>query len=484
MREIRNKPEGGYCIVAAFEVAWILCTYKAGFIRWYDVRVWFACKEAAARRCGLRNGRSAKYRVEEICSLVGGVNGGCVRAALRRLEATGLFRFGETAIRFATSPDELRIGDLSGFWSMVHAIGQKNRKVPIPRRIVRYIAGGMRKTLAGTLLGHVLRCCYLNGAEYLSEGSCSASWVARVFDLDERHVKRARKHLAEIGLLSAVESDSWHRKKYGARFAVSPTWSDSVEQPRERIVKRPPRSELSTNKRPPLLILKENSFGIGNQKPALAADRPTGVCTQRGASAESPTMRHVTTDDIRDTRRLVGAGGLFDDAVRRGLVNRCEADRLKFVAAAERAVREATRNPGGFFVRLVRAKLWHYITLEQEDAARRRLRRVAEEDGRTVERCRGSIGPPWSDELAHACRDAGHPDEQRRVGGELEVVRELIARSLALAAEVQSIQSVDRETGHGVERSVQGVESWELGLNQRGRQGRGQHSACWERRVA
>ena len=57
------------------------------------------------------------------------------------------------------------------------------------------------------------------------------------------------------------------------------------------------------------------------------------------------------------------------------LVTDSEGDRLKFVAAAEHARVIGTKNPCGLFVRLVRGKLWHFLTQGDEDAASLRLKR-------------------------------------------------------------------------------------------------------------
>ncbi len=60
------------------------------------------------------------------------------------------------------------------------------------------------------------------------------------------------------------------------------------------------------------------------------------------------------------------------------LVNGSECDRLRFFAAAEHAKAIGTRNPCGLFATLVRRKLWHYATLDDEDAARRRLQSASQ----------------------------------------------------------------------------------------------------------
>jgi hypothetical protein len=47
---------------------------------------------------------------------------------------------------------------------------------------------------------------------------------------------------------------------------------------------------------------------------------------------------------------------------------------LHFFAAAEHARVIGTENPCGLFARLVRSRLWHYLTQDDEDVANRRLK--------------------------------------------------------------------------------------------------------------
>ncbi len=108
-----------------------------------------------------------------------------------------------------------------------------------------------------------------------------------------------------------------------------------------------------------------------NQKPATGG--PSGFSNSEGQGGEnSPTLRDVVPADLRDTGRLLT---LHAEAVRLDLVGGSEADRLKFLAAAEHARVIGTKNPCGLFVRLVRGKLWHFLTHDDEDAARLRLKR-------------------------------------------------------------------------------------------------------------
>ncbi|MBL7188842.1 MAG: hypothetical protein ISS70_21150 [Phycisphaerae bacterium] len=51
-------------------------------------------------------------------------------------------------------------------------------------------------------------------------------------------------------------------------------------------------------------------------------------------------------------------------------------NRLRWFAAAERALAEGKHNPCGLFVAIYRQKLWSYITHDQQDTARVKLKRL------------------------------------------------------------------------------------------------------------
>ncbi len=81
-------------------------------------------------------------------------------------------------------------------------------------------------------------------------------------------------------------------------------------------------------------------------------------------------LRDVQLADLQSTARL---RTLFEDAVGRGFVKRCEANHLRFIAAAQRALSLGTSNPPGSFAAVVRRDLWHVIIQRNEDAARARI---------------------------------------------------------------------------------------------------------------
>jgi hypothetical protein len=79
----------------------------------------------------------------------------------------------------------------------------------------------------------------------------------------------------------------------------------------------------------------------------------------------------VRLEDLREMGRLLE---LHEQAVAGGQVGPSEADRLRFVAAAEHARSIGSRNVPGLFAWLLRGRRWTYLTQDDEDAASVRLK--------------------------------------------------------------------------------------------------------------
>ena len=140
----------------------------------------------------------------------------------------------------------------------------------------------------------------------------------------------------------------------------------------------PPPADSGPRLAPPVQT-RNSSYGrLKNQEPASrpsASGGPAGICTSKKEEKTSPpgppTLKHIIPEDMKDTPRLME---LHHQAVDSGLIGSSESDRLRFVAAAEHARVIGTENPPGLFVRIIRAKLWKYLTQDDEDAANNRLK--------------------------------------------------------------------------------------------------------------
>jgi len=342
--------------------------FREGLVRFQDLRAYLAAHEVVARRQGLERGREPEYGAEELRRLLGARHTASVRSSIRRLERVGLLRWGRGEVAFAVSPEELDVEDLSGFWRMLELVENRRRRVPVPRRTLRLLAGGARRAVCATVLGHLFRCVYAREGGCTFDGRCKASWVAETFGVAVRRVKDARAHLQAIGWLKVVEAPQWLLNRYGAQVVVNLAWEQNGSK--LSTAGTAPLSPVSTaGTAPPDSDQHPPTERANNQKPAPVGGRhPAGVCSEE---LKKPDLRHVVPEDLKRTERLLE---LFDQAQRRELVDGGELGRLNFVGAAEHALVIGSRNPCGLFAWLLRNRRFEYVTQADEDAAHRRLK--------------------------------------------------------------------------------------------------------------
>lgn len=356
---------GGYRLigVAPLFAAW--WAYERGQLQFRDLRTYFALHEMASRRCAMRKGRSPRYSLEELGRLVGGTASKTLAASLRRLEKSGLSTWNTSEIMF-NEINDLTMIDEDDFKQRLAGITNHRRRIPVPRRTLRWLARASRPVLVATVLGHLFRCVYAKGLLVAAEGSVSASWVAGVFGVDPRNVKRAKAQLRALNWLSSKRSDHWHQQRYGGTVTINLAWRTGegrVKVGPNVLLKSPPSTRRLDTDLPPPDSNRKLLNGSKNQNPPA---RP-GVQKQH-----PPELNHVQPEDLHDMRRLLE---LFGQAQKAGLIGGSDHERLQFVTAAVRARSRANKNPGGFFARLVRRRLWHFATAEEESRAQTLLKR-------------------------------------------------------------------------------------------------------------
>jgi hypothetical protein len=361
-----RKPAGGFLFVTVRQLAMLWWAYRAKLIELKDVRFWFAAQELIARRCELEEGREPRFTLEEIGRLISARGG--ERACLKRLEEVGFLKWSPGAIHFTSSPEDLCVSDLSSLHAMLACITNNQRKIPVPRRVVRFLAQPCRRSVVAVILAHLMRCLYYRAGECVSGGFCKASWISKVFSVDLRNVKLARQFLAhELSLLEFHPVSQSLLNRYGQKVTINFAWDYAVDKSSPRESESPPPVDDVRTQIPPLRQHKKPSLQEDkHQKPAGGGERP-GVLEMR---TESPTLANITAADLRETGRLLE---LFREATDKGLFSGSESERLLFVAAAERARFCGSKNPPGFFSQLIRRRLFHFISSEDEERARKRL---------------------------------------------------------------------------------------------------------------
>lgn len=398
-----SKPEGGFCFIHAEALVTAWWAYRRGVIRFMDLRAWLASFEVVARRCVVRESVRPAFRLDEVTELVGGRGGEHTRASVRRLAAAGLIHWTQSEVVQLKHAAEFLAESGSGLEATLRLVPNWSRRVPVPRRVLRLLAACGRPVVVATTLGHLLRCVYYRKGGVRPDGLCKASWVASVFEVDERNVKGARSYLCRLGILERSPAPQRVLNRHGGLVRLNLQWGGARLAGRRR---SPPLGRRTATGSPPPRETGNSSLRRSeNQKPG--APGPAGV---RKRTSEEPRLSRVTLADLRDPSRLLA---LWREAGRAGLVGGSESERLKLFAAAEHAKAHGRTNPPGLFVSILRRGLWRHLTLHDEDAARRSMARCA---------------PPATSERSSASRSAASTGDDSPVA-----IRELVARSLACA---------------------------------------------------
>ncbi len=395
-KESTRKPAGGYRLIAVTSLCMAWSAYRAKVITFGDLRAYFALHEMASRRCMMKKDRLPRFTHEELAELLVHRGTAHARAAVRRLTHAGLLDYQTTSVRFFADPANLAESLQQFGTAMIAGVTNNRRLVPVPRRTLRLLATTSGPAVTATILSHLFRCVYRRDGTIASVGACKASWVANLFGIDLRNIKRARAKLEAINWLSVESCDHWRKQRYGQRVIVNMDWrptSRSISRPlagspSSTTIKQcstvsvanpppPPRERRIDPLPPPPDSDKELLIGLNNQELPAAGNRPAGIQERSREPRSSPSWRHVEPSDLTDIRRLLE---LYRQATTMGLAHRSEAARLDFVAAAERALAKGTGNQVGFFVQLVRQRLWHHLTHDDEDRARLRLARLLNDE--------------------------------------------------------------------------------------------------------
>lgn len=348
--------------------------YKARIIRLVDLRVWLACHEAVARRCGLPKGRVPRYTLDELHLMVGGVGGEHIRHALNRLDKAGLACWSQTALQLGDGKAIEHLDEEGELCRMAELTVNTRRKVPVPRRVRRFLACGERPVVIATVLGHLLRCVYYRKCGVRSDGLVKASWIADVFNVHERNVKAARRQLAACGLLHLGTANQFVLNRFGLPTVFNLAWSDPTRilVKREKATERkqrnpPPRAAQSTTQSPPPRRTGNSLTRSKNQK--LRGPSPHGVRSRTG-KGRGPWFGHVVPEDLKSPERLEV---LFKRACREGHLRDCEADRLLMFASAVHALRIGRTNPPGLFMSTIRGR-GRFVAVRDEIQATRSMR--------------------------------------------------------------------------------------------------------------
>ena len=366
------RPNGGYRLISVEVLASTWFAYRRKTIRLFDLRVWLAAQEVAARRCLVKDNTPTSLSLQEFQKLTG-LSRNRVRQSLNRLLEIKLLDWTDGSLSITGNSIPHFLDGVNKLSENVK-IPNGKRKIPFPRRMIRLLAGGARPALIATVFGHLIYGLYIRQGECSSRGRVKTSWIADTFGVGHRRVKEARHDLIEMGWLIPLPTDQRALNRWGGHFLINLDWSRHGvrESVRPLAVPKlaPPPAQIEPKLAPPLSYEKPLSGKENYQKPASSG--PSGVSSHEKIKCQKPDVKNVVIEDLKDTGRLLELHG---QAVDIGLVTTSERDRLRFVGAAEHARAVGTKNPCGLFVRLVRCALWNFLTQDDEDAANVRLKR-------------------------------------------------------------------------------------------------------------
>ena len=364
--------QDGYRLIRAEQLLGALSAYNNREISFRAFRAYLGCfellarREAAERSKPKRGQRNRRFLPSELSLLIDGEESGPITRELSSLRKAGLAHFTAEAISVSEGTAYSR--------QLIEQLGGRGgrRLVPVPRQIIKYLAGCSKPAVVKTVVAYLLRGLTLNRTgEIRSAGTVKVSWICKLCNLSERAVRSARAELIRLGWITR-DVGSYQRKlnRDGAYFVINTAWS--------LVAKRfaPLGAKKCTENAPPI-ERPETPNGSKNQKAVLPAVQPNPARTLSKTGVLKPTIKNIQIDDLR---RLTPLKELYSQAVRAKWLTDSEANLRNFLAAAARSTRvngDAVR----VFVGIVKRGLWHHLTQRDEDRANRVLHnaRIREE---------------------------------------------------------------------------------------------------------
>ena len=415
-------------------LAWWL--YSSRSISKRQLRVFFAAQEMSERRRYAQDPETRPiYRLSEIKRLVGGQGSTSatteLRHDVRQLAKIGLVTITKHKILFASSPEQIAIEDLSGFWDMWSNIANKRRSIPVPRRTLRALAAGFSKGTTAVVIAMLIRSVFWHRekSSLRVDGRTKRQWIADVMGVSLRAIAEGRAKLIELEWLIPMDARQWELNRWGSHDTINVDWQpeneasndgvgegtcsklstecgdkmvdkpvDSEACPQNPIGESAPLKAQNGSESAPLyktsilLPTEENlrTRTLGGEPPDPAGSllsvlkrkkasrkkegaRPGRSRKRRGKERSTdspPDLRDVRAEDLRNTDALLE---LHRQAVEAGIANNSTGGKLDFLSFAERARSRGDR-PEAMFMWLIRGNRRAFITQADEDGAAARLR--------------------------------------------------------------------------------------------------------------
>ncbi len=362
--------EGGYKTLRVFEISNLFESLKAKRISLRTSQVFFSVVALIAtyeahKRSRTKNfrrvGEITRFSISKLTEL-SGLSEGAVKSELRRLKNLGLISIERGEIRISQEIEE------SETLNLLSAGRSVKRPVPIPRYALRFLAKAQTKSMVLTTLAYMVRGLTITRAgEIKTSGTVKASWIANVTGLSIRSVKASRAKLIAVEIISKDESSTQIKlNRTGSYFSVITARKAVDKSDSSRVIFAPPILKKSPEFAPPYKD-KKTPYGSKNQKST------SGFLIKEGGGGErNPTINNIVIEDLQSFYRTEE---LYRLAVKAHWIADSENSFLNWMAAAVRAKSQKDADQVRLFVAIIKRKLFHFITSEQEERARRAIQK-------------------------------------------------------------------------------------------------------------
>ncbi len=262
--------------------------YQQGAIGLDTLRVWLGTLELVEKRCCTAPDTPAHYDPEELRRLLRAPRLAPVTAGLQQLEALGLLAWSPQAIQFLPQAQALRqaLGQ-DGYQTLRAQLAPGLRWVPVPRRLLVWLAQEGQPGVIATALGVLLRCMRYKARQCVAGGRVAAPWIATVFGVAERTVQRALQTLQGCGWLARLAVQPERERPHGRYTVINLAW----ERPRATGETRDTRTAAGTT---------------SPETPAMASCHNLSPLQRAGGGNLSPiatqavSITHESTDSCAD----------------------------------------------------------------------------------------------------------------------------------------------------------------------------------------
>lgn len=318
-----KKPDGGFVFISVRSLTTAWTAYRRGNISLQDLRFYLAANELKIKhRCEPR-----AFDPQELEHITGKRGG---RRAVEHLEDADVLVWTRLQIGFAEHTTPMLLG-----------IPNNRRKVPFPRRILRYLAREGTSAEIAVMFAVAMRCLYYRNSEVKARGRIKCSWISDRFGLDIRTVKKTKAALVKAGIIETHQSPQWMLNRWGCLITVNLCWQKATP---------------SEHKSHPLSNKDRNPEERKDKNPPDAVPLA------------------LTKEDLKVQETLEQ---MHESAVKGGLIPPTESDKLNFYAAAFHALRVGD-NPVALFRHTIKTKHWEVISQADEDQALQMLRAHAQ----------------------------------------------------------------------------------------------------------